>query len=179
MGLDPWMVAGPSAPMMNGAAAAPGLPLGSPPPPPPPPVAWLPPSTPTPVGEAVGLSRGPPGYAPVPMRAIVDEEAALGFVSAPTGSSGVIRLGVGMEGAGVNSPPPLEVSAGPSIRAERRFGRLFGRAVAALNRRTGHRAGSWAPASLRLANTAPEIARPDHVVVDSSSDEEGSSVLRR
>ena len=84
-----------------------------------------------------------------------------------------------MEGAGVNSPPPLEVSAGPSIRAERRFGRLFGRAVAALNRRTGRRAGSWAPASLGLASAAPGTARPDHVIGDSSSDEEGSSVLHR
>ena len=52
------------------------------------------------------------------MRATVDEEAALGFVSAPTGASGVIHLGVGMEGVGVNPPPPLEATAGPSIRAE-------------------------------------------------------------
>ncbi|KAM3354872.1 hypothetical protein ACQJBY_025553 [Aegilops geniculata] len=177
MGLDPRMVAGPSAPMMNGAVVAPGSPPGSPPPPPPP--AWLPPSTPTPAGEAVGPSRGPPGYAPVPMRAIVDEEVALGFVSAPTSASGVIRLGVGMEGNDVNSPPPLEVSAGPSIRVERCFGRLFGRTVATLNRRPGRRACLWAPSSLGLASAAPETARPDHVVVDSSSDEEGSSVLRR
>ncbi|XP_073354747.1 uncharacterized protein [Aegilops tauschii subsp. strangulata] len=173
MGLDPLMEAGPSAPMMNGAATVPRSPPGSPPPPPPPPATWLPPATPTPTGEAIGPSRGPPGYAPVPMRAIVDEEAALGFVSAPIGASGVIRLGVGMEeGAGVNSPPPLEATAGPSIRAEQCFGHLVRRAVAALDRSPG----SWAPANLGFATTP---LRQASTIAVSSSDEEGSSATRR
>nr|XP_040252106.1 vasodilator-stimulated phosphoprotein-like [Aegilops tauschii subsp. strangulata] len=161
--------------MVHRAAAAPAPPPGSPPPPPPPPAAWLAPSTPTPAAEAAG----PPGYYPVPMRAVVNKEEALAFVSAPTGASGVVRLGAGMEGADATATPQQETAAGSSSRAARRFGRLFGRAVAAIDRRPSRRPGSWAPTSLGLASAAPGTARPDHVVVDSSSDEEGSSVLRR
>ncbi|KAI5005195.1 hypothetical protein ZWY2020_032438 [Hordeum vulgare] len=178
MGLDPWLVAGPSAPTMHGAAAAPPPP-GSPPPPPTPPAVWLAPSTPTPAGEEVVPSRGPPSYAPVPMRVMVDEEAASGFVSAPTGATGVVRLGVGMDGADTSAPPPLETAAGSSSHAKRRFGRLFGRAVAAIDRRPGRRASSWAPVRLGLASSAPEVARPDAVFIGSSSDEESSAGLCR
>ncbi|KAI5020357.1 hypothetical protein ZWY2020_045245 [Hordeum vulgare] len=149
------------------------------PPPPPPPLAhWLPPGTPTPAAEDAGPSRRPPGYLPLPMRTEVTAEEALGFVSAPTGASGVVRLGAGMEGVVANAPPLQEMNAGPSSRAERRFGRLFGRAVAALDRQPGRHAGSWAPASLGLGLGLGAVPQ-DQVVVSSSSDEEGSSVLRR
>ena len=113
------------------------------------------------------------------MRAVVNEEEALAFVSTPTGASGVVRLGAGMEGADATATPLQETAAGSSSRAARGFGRLFGRAVAAIDRRPSRRLGSWAPASLGLASAAPEGARPDPVVIASSSDEEGSSVLRR
>lgn len=175
MGFDPWLVAGLSASMVHRAAAAPAPPPGSPPPPPPLPAAWLAPSTLTPAAEAAG----PPGYCPVPMRAIVKEEEALAFVSAPTGASGVVRLGAGMEDGAATATPQQETAAGSSTRTEQRFGHLFRRAIAALDRRPARRAGSWAPASLGLTSAAPGTARSDHVVVDSSSDEEGSSVLRR
>ncbi|KAE8793668.1 hypothetical protein D1007_31702 [Hordeum vulgare] len=168
----------PSAPAVHEDAAAPAPPPGSPPPPPPPPTAWMAPPTPTPAAETVGPSRGPPGFVPVPMRVMVDEEAALGFVSAPTGASGVVRLGVGMDGADTNASPPRETTAETSSRAERRFGRLFGRAVAALDRQPGRRAGSWAPASLGLGLGLGAAAHAP-VVVPSSSNEEGSSVRRR
>ncbi|KAI5018536.1 hypothetical protein ZWY2020_043424 [Hordeum vulgare] len=151
MGFDPSLVAGPSAPAVHEDAVAPAPPPGSPPPPPPPPTAWMAPPTPTPAAETAGPSRGPPSYVPVPMRALVDEEAA----------------------------PPLETTAGSSSRAERRFGRLFGRAVAAIDRRPGRRAGSWTPTSLGLASAAPEVARPDAVFIGSSSDDESSTGLRR
>lgn len=88
--------------MVHGAAAAPP---GSPPPPPPSPAEWLGPSTPTPEAVAAGPIRGPPGYAPVPMRSAVSAEEALAFISAPTGASGVVRLGAGMEGADATAPP--------------------------------------------------------------------------
>ena len=112
------------------------------------------------------------------MCSVVNEEEALAFVSVPTGASGVVRLGVGMEGADATAPPPLVTTAGSSSRVERRFGRLFGRAVSAVDRRPGHRAGSWAPATLGLASAAPEGARHQPVVA-SSSDEECSTGLRR
>uniref|UniRef100_A0A8R7Q299 Uncharacterized protein n=1 Tax=Triticum urartu TaxID=4572 RepID=A0A8R7Q299_TRIUA len=105
MGYDPWLVAGPSAPMMHGTATAPALPTGSPPPPPPPLAAWIPPSTPTPEAVAAGLSLRPPGYAPVSMRSTVNAEEALAFISAPSGASGVVHLGVGMEGAAAAGTP--------------------------------------------------------------------------
>ncbi|KAI4971221.1 hypothetical protein ZWY2020_002135 [Hordeum vulgare] len=126
-----------TAPALHARAAA-ASPPGSPPPPPPPPTAWMAPPTPTPAAETTGPSRGPPGYTPVPMRVLVDEEAA----------------------------PPLGTTAGSSSRAERRFGRLFERAVAAIDRRPGRHAGSWAPASLGRG-----AARQDLVVIASSSDE--------
>lgn len=123
-GLDPWLVADPSAPMVHGAATAPP---GSPPPPPPPSAGWLPPSTPTQDAVATGPSRRPHGYAAVPLRAVVNEEEALAFVSAPTG---VVRLGAGMEGTNTNALLQGEMAAGSSSRAARRFGCLFGHAVA-------------------------------------------------
>ena len=165
--------------MMHGAATAPALPTGSPPPPPPPPAAWIPPSTPTPDAVAAGPSLRPPGYAPIPMRTVVNEEEALAFVSTPTGASGVVRLGAGMEGADAIATHQQETATDSSSRAARRFGRLFGRSVAAIDRRPSRHPDSWAPASLGLASAAPGTACPDHVVVDSSSDKEGSSVLRR
>ena len=113
------------------------------------------------------------------MRAVVNEEEALAFVSAPTGASGVVRLGAGMEGADATATPQQETVAGSSSRAARRFGRLFGRVVATIDRHASRCPGSWALASLSLASTAPEGARPDPVVIASSSDEEDSSVLRR
>ena len=177
MGYDPWLVAGPSAPMMHGAANAPALPTGSPPPPPPPPAAWIPPSTPTPDAVAAGPSLRPPGYALVPMRSTVNAEEALAFISAPSGASGVVRLGVGMKGAAAaGGTPQQETATGSSSRAERRFGRLFGRAVAALDCRPGRRPGSWAPANLGF--TATPLRQASTVIV-SSSDEEASSVSRR
>ena len=84
-----------------------------------------------------------------------------------------------MEDADATATPQQETTAGSSSRAEQRFGRLFGRAVAALNRRTGRRAGSWAPASLGLASAAPPGVRLDPVVVASSSYKESSAGLRR
>ncbi|KAI4979827.1 hypothetical protein ZWY2020_016580 [Hordeum vulgare] len=137
--------------------------------PPPPPEAWLPPWTPTPGAATAGPSRSPPGYALVPMRSEVDAEEALAFISAPTGASGVVRLGAGMEAS-----PQHEVAMDPGSHAERRFGHLFRRAVAAIDRRPGRHAGSWAPASLGLG-----AARQDPVVGASSSDEEGPSWGRR
>ena len=113
------------------------------------------------------------------MRAIVNEEEALAFVSAPTGASEVVRLGAGMEGVNANAPIQRETAAGSSSRVTRRFGRLFGRVVTAIDRRPSRRRGSWAPESLGLASVAPEGARPDPVVIASSSDEEDSSGLRR
>ncbi|KAM3189270.1 hypothetical protein ACQJBY_067906 [Aegilops geniculata] len=162
--------------MVHGAATSPALPTGSPPPPPPPPAAWIPPSTPTHDAVAAGPSLRPPGYAPVPMRSTVNAEEALAFISAPSGASGVVRLGVGMEGAAAAGTPQQETAAGSSSRAERRFGRLFGRAVAALDRRPGRRPGSWASADLGF--TASPLRQASTVVV-SSSDEEASSVSRR
>ena len=44
------------------------------------------------------------GYAPVPLRAMLNEEEALAFVSAPTGASGVVPLRAGMEGTNANVP---------------------------------------------------------------------------
>ena len=177
MGYDPWLVAGPSAPMMHGAATAPALPTGSPPPPPPPPAAWIPPSTPTPDAVAAGPSLRLPGYTPVPMRAVVNEEEALAFVSAPTGASGVVHIGVGMEGAAAaGGTPQQETAAGASSRVERCFGRLFRRAVTALDRRPGRRPGAWATANLGF--TATPLRQASTVVV-SSSDDEASSVSRR
>ncbi|KAI5020248.1 hypothetical protein ZWY2020_045136 [Hordeum vulgare] len=152
-GLDPWLLAGPAAPALR----------ADPPSPPPPPEAWLPPWTPTPDAATAGPSRNSPGYAPVPMRSEVDAEEALAFISAPTGASGVVRLRAGMEAS-----PQQEVATDPGSRAERRFGRLFGRAVAAIDRRPGCHTVSWAPASLGLG-----AARQDPVVIASSSDEEG------
>ncbi|KAI4991213.1 hypothetical protein ZWY2020_039584 [Hordeum vulgare] len=178
MGVDPSLVAGPSAPAVHGDAAAPAPPPGSPPPPPPPPTAWMAPPTPTP---AAGPSRGPPGYVPVPMRAFADEEAALGFVSAPTGASGIIHLGIGMEGVDASAPPLQDMAAGSNGIAERRFGRLFGRAVVSLDRRPGHRPGSWAPASLGFAAAPPQAGCrvPADVVVVSSKEGAASSALGR
>ncbi|KAI4989196.1 hypothetical protein ZWY2020_036513 [Hordeum vulgare] len=181
MGLDPWLVTGPSAPAVHGAAAAPAPPPGSPPPPPPPPTAWMAPPTPTPAAETAGPSRGPPGYVPVPMRAFADEKAALGFVSAPTGASSIIHLGIGMEGADASAPPLQDMVAGSNGIAKRRFGRLFGRAVASLDRRPGRRPGSWAPTSLGFAATPPQAGRrvPADVVVVSSEEGAASSALGR
>ncbi|KAI4970445.1 hypothetical protein ZWY2020_001359 [Hordeum vulgare] len=156
MGFDPWLVAGPSAPVVHGAAAAPAPPPGSPPPPP---TAWMAPPTPTPAAETAGPSRGPLGYVPVQMCAFADEEAALGFVSAPTGASGIIHLGIGMEDADASAPPLQDMVTGSNGIAERRFGRLFGRAVASLDRRPGRRPGSWAPASLGFAAAPPQASR--------------------
>lgn len=93
MGLDPWLVAGPSAPMVHEAAAARASGPWAPHPPPLPPAEWLAPSTPRPTAEASGPSHGTPGSAPVPMRCAVNEEEALGFVSTPSGASGVVRFG--------------------------------------------------------------------------------------
>ncbi|KAI4986088.1 hypothetical protein ZWY2020_018718 [Hordeum vulgare] len=168
VGLDPWLLAGHTALMVH----------ADPPPPPPPPAHWLPPRPPTPAIEDAGPSQRPPGYLPVPMRTDVTAEEALGFVSAPTGASGVVRLGAGMEGVVANAPPPQEMNAGPSSRAERRFGRLFGRVIASLDRQPGRRAGLWAPASLGLGLGLGAVPQ-DPVIVSSSSDEEGSSVPRR
>ena len=53
---------------------------------------WLRPSTLTPDAVAAGPSRRMHGYAPVPLRYVVNEEA-LAFVFAPTGASNVVRLG--------------------------------------------------------------------------------------
>ena len=110
------------------------------------------------------------------MRTEVTAEEALAFVSAPTGASGLVRLGVGMEGAVAGGTPRQETAAGSSSRVERRFARLFGRTVAALDRRPGRRPGSWAPANLGF--TATPLRQASTVVV-SSSDEEASSVSRR
>ncbi|KAI5019215.1 hypothetical protein ZWY2020_044103 [Hordeum vulgare] len=145
VGLDPWLLAGPAAPMLRADPSSP----------PPPPEAWLPPWTPTHGAATAGPSRSPPGYTPVPMRSEVDVEEALAFISAPTGASGVVRLGAGMEAS-----PQQEMATDPGSRAERRFGRLFGRTVAAIDRRPGRHAGSWAPTSLGLG-----AARQDPVVV--------------
>lgn len=76
------------------------------------------------------------------------------------------------------SPQP-EMAVGLSSRAERRFWRLFGRVVAAIDHRPGRRSGSWAPASLGFTNALPKGACHDPVVIASSLDEEGLSVLRR
>jgi hypothetical protein len=161
--------------MVLGAAAAPALPTRSPPPPPPPPAEWIQASTPTPEAVAACSVLRPPGYASVPMHSTVNAEEALAFIFAPTSASGVVRLGAGMESADDSAMPQQETAVGSSSRVERRFGRLFGRAVAAIDRRPG----SWAPASLGLASAAPQRARHVPVIVASSSDEEGSSVLRR
>ncbi|KAI4996604.1 hypothetical protein ZWY2020_051524 [Hordeum vulgare] len=114
-----------------------------------------------------GPSRGPPGYVPIPMRAFADEAAALGFVSAPTDASGVIHLGVGMEGIDASAPPLQDMVAGSNGIAERRFGRLFGRIVASLDRRPCRHPGPWAPASFGFVVVPPQAGRrvPADVVV--------------
>ncbi|XBI11174.1 hypothetical protein VPH35_138282 [Triticum aestivum] len=124
-----------------------------------------------PAAEAVG----PHGYVPVPMRTVVDAEEALAFISAPTGASGVVRHGAGMEGIAATTPPQSEMDAGSSICAERRFGRLFERVIAAISRRDG----LWDPSGLGLAPALPRGVRTDPVVVASSSNEEAPSVVRR
>ncbi|KAI5009166.1 hypothetical protein ZWY2020_010214 [Hordeum vulgare] len=70
---------------------------------------------------------------------------------------------------GMEASPRQEMATDSGSRAERRFGRLFGRVVAAIDRCPSRRPGSWAPVSLVLASAAPLGV----VVVDSSSDEEG------
>ena len=87
------------------------------------------------------------------MRAAVDVEDALAYVSAPTSASGVIRLGAGMEAADAKTTPQPEMSASSCGHAERRFGR----AVTAIDRRSG----TWAPASLGLACASPQGPWPE------------------
>lgn len=72
---------------------------------PPPPAHWLPLQTPTPAAEAFDPIRDPPGYVPVPMRAFVDMEEVLAFVSPPTSASGIVCVGARMEGIDTATPP--------------------------------------------------------------------------
>lgn len=79
-----------------------------------------------------------------------------------------------MEIADITAPPRPMMVAGSSSRAGLRFGRLFGRAVAAPAAALEH--------GLRRASASPAPPQGPHggsVVVVSFSDEEGSSVLRR
>ena len=95
---------------------------------------------------------------------------------APRGEQGLFLLGTG--GTAATDVAGMSGSVGPpDTGASRRL--LFGRSIAAIDRRPSRHPASWAPASRGLASAAPETARPDHVVVDSSSDEEGSSRQRR
>ncbi|KAI4981575.1 hypothetical protein ZWY2020_022067 [Hordeum vulgare] len=91
----------------------------------------------------------------------------------------IIHLGIGMEGDA--RPPSQDMVAGSNGIAERRFGRLFGRALASLDRRPGRRPGSWAPASLGFAAAPPQAGRhvPADVVVVSSEEGAASSALGR
>ncbi|KAE8803395.1 Sucrose synthase 1 [Hordeum vulgare] len=118
MGFDPSLVAGPSAPAVHEDAAAPAPPPGSPPPPPPPPTAWMAPLTPTPAAETAGPSRGPPGYVPVPMRALVDEEPRHRWKR--PWARAAARRGVSTDSSGAPSPPSTAVPAAALSRGPRR-----------------------------------------------------------
>ncbi|KAI4991362.1 hypothetical protein ZWY2020_039733 [Hordeum vulgare] len=118
MGFDPSLVAGPSAPAVHEDAAAPAPPPGSLPPPPPPPTAWMAPLTPTPAAETAGPSRGPPGYVPAPMRALVDEEPRHRWKR--PWARAAARRGVSADSSGAPSPPSTAVPAAALSRGPRR-----------------------------------------------------------
>ncbi|XP_044420307.1 eukaryotic translation initiation factor 3 subunit F [Triticum aestivum] len=144
----------------TGAACAPTY--GAPPPPAPAPAEWLVPLSPTPalavpsaLGRALrrtpgyGLRAGCPGRTPRPAArppGLAPRPACRRRMAAPSAAPRAPRaVGRAPRSASspphrselVKAPPPLGTTAGSSSRGEQHFGRLFGCAMAAIDRRPG------------------------------------------